>query len=78
MNVIVGYQMQSADESLPSHVLDTGATGFAGPHVVDLLLEHEIKVTGTGRSPVKASEMKTRREEHGDLFSMAVTGISPP
>ena len=41
---------------------------------MDLLLEHEIKATGTGRSPVKASEMKTCRKKYGDLFSMAVTG----
>ena len=45
-----------------------------GAHVVDLLLERGIKVTGTGRSQSKANEMKTRRAKYGDLFSMAITG----
>ena len=45
-----------------------------GAHVVDLLLERGIKVTGTARSRLKASEMKTRREKYGDLFTMAITG----
>ena len=45
-----------------------------GAHVVDLLLERRIKVTGTGRSQSKADEMKARRAKHGDLFSMVITG----
>lgn len=57
-----------------SHVLVTGATGFVGAQVVDLLLERGIKVTGTARSQSKANQVKTRREKYGDLFSMAITG----
>ena len=45
-----------------------------GAHVVDLLLERGIKVTGTGRSQSKADEMKARRAKHGDLFFMVITG----
>lgn len=45
-----------------------------GAHVVDLLLERGIKVTGTARSQSKADEMKTRRAKYGELFSMAITG----
>lgn len=45
-----------------------------GAHIVDLLLERGIKVTGTARSRSKADEMKTRREKYGELFSMAITG----
>ena len=45
-----------------------------GAHIVDLLLERGIKVTGTARSPSKANEMKTTRERYGDLFSMTITG----
>jgi len=45
-----------------------------GAHVVDLLLERGIKVTGTARSQSKASEMKIHRAKYGDLFSMVITG----
>ena len=45
-----------------------------GAHVIDVLLERRIKVTGTGRSQSKASEMKARRAKYGDLFSMVITG----
>jgi len=45
-----------------------------GAHVVDLLLERGIKVTGTARSQSKADQMKTRRTKYGELFSMAITG----
>ena len=45
-----------------------------GAHVVDILLERGIKVTGTARSQYKADEMKTRRAKYGELFSMAITG----
>ena len=45
-----------------------------GAHVIDVLLERGIKVTGTGRSQSKASEMKARRAKYGDLFSMVITG----
>ena len=45
-----------------------------GAHIVDALLERGIKVTGTARSQSKANQMKTPREQYGDLFSMTITG----
>jgi uncharacterized protein YbjT (DUF2867 family) len=59
-----------------SHVLVTGSTGFIGAHIVDILLQRGIKVTGTARSESKANAMKSARSQYtsSGQFSIAMTG----
>lgn len=55
-------------------ILVTGATGFIGAHIVDVLLSRGIRVRGTTRSREKADLMIKARPQFSHLLEFVQIG----
>lgn len=66
MRILIGENRQT--------VLVTGATGFIGAHIVDVLLRRGVNVKAATRSLAKAQSMKESRPQYADKLQFVEIG----